>query len=518
MAKVRVRFAPSPTGPLHIGGLRTALYNYLFARKHDGSFILRIEDTDQQRYVDGAEEYIKESLRWSGLHPDEGPDQGGEYGPYRQSERKIIYQKHVDILIGRGHAYYAFDTPEELDAMRKREIERGNHIPKYDHRVRMEMKNALTLHQADVSRLIEEGVPYTVRMKVPEEQVVTFKDHIRETVSFETREMDDKVILKADGLPTYHLANVVDDHLMNITHVIRGEEWLSSTAHHVLLYQGFGWEERMPEFAHLPLILKPSGSGKLSKRDGQKFGFPVFPLEWMPENSAESFEGFRSAGFVAPAVTNFLAMLGWNPGTEQEIFSMDELIQSFDLGQVSKSGARFDFDKALWFNAQYLQGLTTDQVYSEASLYFEEKGYSISTDKMKRICELFRERVQTLKQIPEASGFFFEDVSTFEEKTVRKKWREDIREPYSKITEIIETLDPFQSDHIKAKVSGYIKEQQLKFGNILPLIRLAISGTSGGPDLFEVLEVMGQSTAVARLKNGPQHFDRISVDAGTHTS
>ncbi len=518
MAKVRVRFAPSPTGPLHIGGLRTALYNFLFARKHDGIFILRIEDTDQQRYVDGAEEYIKEALLWSGLQPDEGPDQGGLYGPYRQSERKSIYQKHVSMLIDLGHAYYAFDTPEELDTMRKSEIERGNHIPKYDHRVRMEMKNALTLDQATVSRLLEEGVPYTVRMKVPEDKVVTFKDRIRKSVSFETSELDDKVILKADGLPTYHLANVVDDHLMNITHVIRGEEWLSSTAHHVLLYKGFGWEETIPEFAHLPLILKPGGSGKLSKRDGQKFGFPVFPLEWMPENNSESFEGFRSAGFYAPAVINFLAMLGWNPGTEQEIFSMDELIQSFDLSQVSKSGARFDFDKALWFNAQYLQGLTADQLYSLASHYFEEKGYRTSTDKMKRICELFRERVQTVKQIPAAASFFFEEVSTFEEKTVRKKWREELRVPYSKISEIIETLHPFQSDHIKTRVNDYIKAQQLKFGNVLPLIRLAISGTSGGPDLFEVLEVMGQSTAVARLKNGPQHFDRISVDAGTHTS
>ena len=360
MGKIRLRFAPSPTGALHIGGLRTALYNYLLAKRHEGTFILRIEDTDQTRYVDGAEKYIMDALKWCGIVPDESPVLGGEHGPYRQSERKAIYRPYAERLVREGKAYYAFDTPEEWAAKRNELQEAGNHSPKYDASVRGQMKTSLAMSENELEAKLNTGSPHVIRLMVPENEEVLVEDRIRGQVRFETNVLDDKVLLKTDGMPTYHLANIVDDHLMEISHVIRGEEWLSSTAHHILLYQAFGWEP--PVFAHLPLILKPSGKGKLSKRDGKKLGIPVFPLSWMGETEEDSFTGFKEYGFLPEAAINFLALLGWNSGTDQEIFDMQELVKVFALDQVGKSGARFDFEKAKWFNQQYLINLSSKEV------------------------------------------------------------------------------------------------------------------------------------------------------------
>ncbi len=507
----RVRFAPSPTGPLHIGGVRTALYNYLFAKQNNGTFILRIEDTDQARYVEGAEAYIKESLEWLGLTADEGPDQGGSFGPYRQSERRDIYTKYVQDLIDAGKAYYAFDTPDEIEAMRARENAKGNQGPKYDQRIRKEMRNTITLGDTKAKELVAAGVPYTVRLWVPEEGVIRFEDRIRGQVQFDVEELDDKVILKTDGLPTYHLANVVDDFLMKISHVIRGEEWLSSTAHHVLLYQSFGWSEHMPEFAHLPLILKPTGKGKLSKRDGQKFGFPVFPLAW---NGAEgdSFQGFKSYGFDPAAVINFLAFLGWNPGTEQEIFSLSELTDTFSLDQISKSGARFDYDKAKWYNSQYIMAQTDEQLAQNVSPFFSEEDHKKIESKLASIAGLLKPRIQTYTEFPEAAAYFFSEVETYNEKIIQKKWKGDIKTKYQKLLHEIAALTSFEAAGIKDVVSGFVDSQGLKFGDVLPLLRIGLSGDTKGPDLFAIMEIMGKSITVQRLNGAIEVFDRIIGD------
>lgn len=507
----RVRFAPSPTGPLHIGGVRTALYNYLFAKQQNGTFILRIEDTDQTRYVEGAETYIKESLEWLGLSADEGPDQGGDFGPYKQSERKEIYAKYVKDLIDTGKAYYAFDTPEEIDAMRTRENERGNQGPKYDQRIRKEMRNTLTLGKQKAEEMVAEGIPYTVRLMVPEEGIVSFQDHIRGQVQFDVKELDDKVILKTDGLPTYHLANVVDDFLMKITHVIRGEEWLSSTAHHVLLYQSFGWSENMPEFAHLPLILKPTGKGKLSKRDGQKFGFPVFPLAWSAEEG-ESFEGFKSYGFDPAAVLNFLAFLGWNPGTEQEIFSLTELTDTFSLDQISKSGARFDYDKAKWYNSQYIMAQSDEQLAQNVAPFLPEEVVQKIGSKLASIAGLLKPRIQTYTEFSEAAAYFFREVDTYNEKIIRKKWKEEIKPKYQDLIGEIGAVTSFEAAEIKEVVSGFVDQSGLKFGDVLPLLRIGLSGDTKGPDLFAMMEIMGQGTTVQRLNGAIDVFDKISED------
>ncbi|MBX2845725.1 MAG: glutamate--tRNA ligase, partial [Saprospiraceae bacterium] len=389
MSTVRVRFAPSPTGPLHIGGVRTALYNYLFAKKHNGTFILRVEDTDQTRYVPGAEDYIKQSLNWAGLELDEGPDQGGEFGPYRQSERKALYAEYTNTLIDNGWAYRAFDTPEELDAKREAAKAAGNHSWQYDSTTRLEMKNSLTLSKEEEATFLAAGTPFAVRFKIPKDETVEFVDEIRGKVSFQTNVLDDKVLYKADGMPTYHMANVIDDHHMAISHVIRGEEWLPSTPLHVLLYKAFGWEH--PAFAHLPLILKPQGQGKLSKRDGAKFGFPVFPLVW--QDGEESWAGYRETGFYPDGFNNMLAFLGWNPGTDQEIFSLEELIEAFDLEKVSKSGARFDYDKAKWFNQQHLIQKDDEAIAIDAHPYFAEAGMELSAETIFKVVQLYKERV-----------------------------------------------------------------------------------------------------------------------------
>jgi glutamyl-tRNA synthetase len=500
---VRVRFAPSPTGPLHIGGLRTALYNYLFARSQGGQFILRIEDTDQKRRIDGAEEYIIEALRWSGIQPDEGPQSGGTYGPYRQSERRAIYQRHVQRLLGAGHAYYAFDTPEELEQMRTAHA-------KYDYTNRMRMRNSLSMPAAEVERLLATGNPVTVRFKIPSESEVTFDDSVRETITFDTRELDDKVILKADGLPTYHLANVVDDQLMEITHVIRGEEWLSSTALHVLLYRAFAWEA--PVFAHLPLILKPTGKGKLSKRDGAKFGFPVFPLAWHESDSQAM--GFREMGFLPGAMLNFLALLGWNPGTEKEIFSLDELAEAFSLDRIIKSGARFDFDKATWFNSQYIQAHDDAQLADIVGPLLRKAGRSdFDRDFLVAYCALLKSRVRYLPDFVTEGEFLFQPPAVYEMTTVDKKWTPELSDHFNALNNRIAGIDHFTKEKVEAVIKAYIKEHSLKFGNVLPLLRVCVSGVSAGPDVFAMLALLGKDPVHDRIAAAIPHFNTIKENS-----
>jgi glutamyl-tRNA synthetase len=507
MSNIRVRFAPSPTGALHIGGVRTALYNYLFAKKHNGAFVIRIEDTDQNRYREGAEEYIFEALQWLGLEDDESPRAGGELGPYRQSDRKEIYQEYAQQLVDNGAAYYAFDTPEELEEMRQREMDRGVHTPKYDQNVRREMRNSLTMPNEEVDKLLEEEAPYVIRLRVPEGETITFKDEIRDVVRFDTYELDDKVLIKADGMPTYHMANIVDDHLMQISHVIRGEEWLSSTAHHVLLYRAFDWEADMPKFAHLPLILKPSGKGKLSKRDGQKLGIPVFPIDW--ESAEDHFIGFREAGFNAKAVINFLALLGWSPGTDQEIFSLEELTEAFSLEQIGKGGARFDYDKALWFNQQYIIEESEESLYPKVQKIIEDKGHQIDGERLSMFSELFRPRVHTYNEFWEQGYYVFEEIKAFDEKMIRKKWKGKGKEQFDEFISLVEGIGQFEADQIADTVKSYIKKHDLGFGQVLPLFRLALCGTMQGPDLFKTMELLGHEVCVERMKKAPETFDVI---------
>ncbi|MEL6141583.1 MAG: glutamate--tRNA ligase, partial [Bacteroidota bacterium] len=473
MTPVRVRFAPSPTGALHIGGVRTALYNYLLARKTGGTFVLRIEDTDQKRFVEGAEAYIREALNWCGISPDEGPQIGGNYGPYRQSERKKIYQKYTQQLLDNGKAYYAFDTPEELDAKREAAKATGNHNFKYDAVTRLDMRNSLSLSSETVEKLLTDGTPYVVRLLVTPGETVNIQDIVRGSVSFATDELDDKVLMKADGLPTYHLANIVDDHLMEISHVIRGEEWLPSTAHHVLLYRAFGWESEMPAFAHLPLILKPTGKGKLSKRDGQKLGIPVFPLAWKGATPEESFTGFREAGFDARAVVNFLAFLGWNPGTEQEIFSLAELIEAFSLDKIGKSGARFDFEKATWFNQQYIMATPEEELLPAVKEVALAAGYDASDDYLKGVTRLLRERVNYLPEFISNGRYFFEPVKEIEEKTIRKKWKPELRSRFEELKSTLSDVSLWQAPALKGTVVDFMESHEMGFGAVLPIISKA---------------------------------------------
>lgn len=496
--KVRVRFAPSPTGPLHIGGVRTALYNYLLAKKMNGTFILRIEDTDQKRYVPGAEEYILESLEWLGLSPEESVKAGGDYGPYRQSERKDIYKKHVDQLIKSGHAYYAFDSAEDLEAMRESEKANGVHTPKYDHTVRMKMKNSLTLSERETNEYLQKGENVTVRLKIPTDEVITFSDIIRGSVSFNSNELDDKVILKADGLPTYHMANVVDDRLMEISHVIRGEEWLSSTAHHVILYRSFGWEDDQPIFAHLPLILKPSGKGKLSKRDGAKFGFPVFPLEWHDKKEDEVFAGFREMGFMPEALNNFLAFLGWNPGTDQELFSIEALCEAFSMTQINKSGAQFNFEKVQWFNQQYINATPACELYH---LIKDDFPTDANETFVTQVIEQLKPRVTYLSDFARDSNYFFNAPTTFDEKGIRKKFKIENKEHFEKIAQLIISSDN-EVETIQGAVKGYVTDNELKFGAILPVLRIFMTGSMAGPDLFEMIHLIGQENSSTRILNG----------------
>lgn len=502
---VRVRFAPSPTGALHIGGVRTALYNYLFAKKHHGTFVLRIEDTDQNRLVEGAEKYIMDSLRWAGLVPDESPENPGQYGPYRQSERLDIYRKYADQLIASGKAYYAFDTPEALEEARKAaESEGGAFL--YSSGNRLTMRNSLSMSPEEVQKALDAGVHYVIRLKVEPDEVIEFDDLIRGHVQFSSNELDDKVLMKADGFPTYHLANIIDDYLMKITHVIRGEEWLSSTAHHILLYRAFGWEEQRPAFSHLPLILKPSGNGKLSKRDGDKLGIPVFPLSWDHPDLGKFF-GFREAGFLPEAMLNFIALLGWSPGENIELMDLGEMIDHFAIEKIGKSGSRFDFDKARWFNQQYIMHSSSAKLASLVEDQFNRAGYSGGMAKLERIVDLFKERVNSLNDFVDISRFIFDEPATFDTAPVIKKWNEAAANVYLAIIEKVRTIEPFQNSVLEVEIKGLIEAKGVGMGSIFPALRVALAGTAKGPDLFTMMELMGRDLVVNRLEKGFEMFN-----------
>lgn len=578
----RVRFAPSPTGALHIGGLRTALYNYLFARQQGGTFILRIEDTDQTRYVEGAEDYIKEALAWCGLEIDEGPDTGGDCGPYRQSERKARYAEFGRQLVQNGWGYYAFDTAEELEAKRREFEARGEKFA-YNASTRNQLKNSLTIPKNELEHYLREK-EYTIRLKCPADEIISFHDIVRDKVEFQTHLLDDKVMLKSDGMPTYHLANVVDDYQMKITHVIRGEEWLPSTAHHVLLYRALGWEEAMPQFAHLPLILKPAPAsyvnhknaadlaekftqeffkkhpdytakpkeqvqqmiqgilqdkdsiperlklkkndkedkiaikeflkstlfGKLSKRDGDRLGFPVFPLSWQGQSEADSFTGFREVGFNPAALLNFLAFLGWNPGTEQEMFSMQELVQAFSLERIGKSGARFDYEKAKWFNQQYLIHGDNASLGKELQVLLQGQGMTCSLEDASKLVGLFKERATFLNEIPSKASFFFSDDFPMDEKNAKKKWKPAQAPDNYALLDLLEQQEEFSATHLEARIKAHIEEHGLGFGVMAPM-RLALTGMAGGPSLFEILELLGKEKSLERLRKGYAMFEGMQA-------
>ena len=509
MNKFRVRFAPSPTGALHIGGVRTALYNYLLAKRLGGTFILRIEDTDRTRYVPGAEDYIKEALAWCGIFPDEGPGAlGGDYGPYRQSDRKDLYIGYARQLIDSGSAYYAFDTPEELDAMRERLKEAGNHAPRYNAEVRSEMTNSLTLSAEEVEKRILNGEAYTVRLKMPVGETIIVKDLVRGEVSFQSDDLDDKIMLKSDGMPTYHLANIVDDHLMKISHVIRGEEWLPSTAHHVLLYRAFGWEDTMPQFAHLPLILKPNGKGKLSKRDGDKLGIPVFPLSWKGEIAEDSFTGFREYGFAPKAVINFLAFLGWNPGTEQEVFSLEELSAAFSIERIGKSGARFDFDKARWFNEQHLMATSDEELAQQLQPLAKAKGIEVSDAYLTGVCGLMKERVTFVTDFLEKGYYFFDAVRDYDDKNIRKRWKPERRGLFESLQVELSALSNYSAETIEGCVKGFMNKHDLGFGDVLPILRITLAGTMKGPSVFDMMALLGKAEVNQRLNIGMDYCDK----------
>ncbi|MCS6916664.1 MAG: glutamate--tRNA ligase [Chitinophagales bacterium] len=505
---VRVRFAPSPTGPLHIGGLRTALYNFLFARKHNGAFLLRIEDTDRNRLVPGAEQYILDSLRWCQLHYDEGPDIGGPCGPYRQSERLHLYRHYAQLLVERGHAYYAFDTAEQLEALRRELSQQGSDLQQYDATTRNRMINSLTLSADEVQQRIASGQPYVIRALIPQDEEIQFVDRIRGTISVHSRQLDDKVLFKSDGWPTYHLANVVDDHLMNITHVIRGEEWLSSTPLHVLLYRFFGWESQMPQFAHLPLLLKPEGTGKLSKRDGDRLGFPVFPLAWTDPETGQTSPGYRERGFLPEAVINFLALLGWHPSGNQELFELYELIHDFSLEHIHKSGARFDFEKARWFNHEYLKRLPGEEVARLWQQFPEFYPQGVSWDYLVQVCDLLKQRCSLLEEFRDAGRPFFERP------VLPKEWvqQHDKGQVNLWLPELLQALDR-QSDFSKTKLEELLKnflaQHGLKAGAVLPALRLALLGVNQGPSVADIMAVLGKEEVSQRLQAALHVFTSI---------
>lgn len=498
--RVRVRFAPSPTGTLHMGGVRTALYNYLFARKHGGDFILRIEDTDSARYVEGAEQYILDSLKWCGIAVDEGVEQGGPHAPYRQSERKEIYFKYALELINSGNAYYAFDTPEELDLIRKQMEEQGGAFS-YNFSVREKLNTSLTLSESDVKERIERGDNWVVRFKVPEGEILKMNDIIRGDVTINTSTIDDKVIYKsADKLPTYHLANIVDDHLMDISHVIRGEEWLPSLPLHYLLYRALGWSDTQPKFAHLPLILKPVGQGKLSKRDGDKLGFPVFPLEWHGADG-EMSRGYREDGYFPEAFINMLALLGWNPGTEQEIFSMEELIEAFSLEKVGKAGARFSPDKAVWFNGQYMHTMPNEKLGAMLLPILEQHGVKACIFLATKIAALIKERATFVSDMWGLCSFLFEAPTEYDQKVVAKFWNEQNRARVADVAKnVLLPIGDFASANIEKAIHDWIEENQVPMGQIMNSLRLCIIGTSKGPSLYEICEILGKDQTINRIE------------------
>lgn len=504
---VRVRFAPSPTGPLHIGGLRTALYNFLFARKHQGTFVLRIEDTDRSRYVPGAEEYIINSLEWCGLIPDESPGRGGDFGPYRQSERKEHYAGFARELVENGHAYYAFDTPEELEKARKR-LHNDKGIPfQYNVFTRPQMKNSLTMSEEETTALLASQAPFVVRLKVPENEKVELHDLIRGIVTVRTEEIDDKILMKSDGMPTYHMANVVDDHLMQITHVIRGEEWLPSTPLHVLIYQYLGWENTMPEFAHLPLLLKPEGKGKLSKRDGLKHGYPVFPLEWDDPQSGETLTGFKESGYLPDAFINFLALLGWNPGTEQEIFSLEELSQAFSIDRIGKGGAKFDINKAKWFNQQYLKIKSTQELAGYLNASLTSEGVEFPGDKAGQVADVMRDRITFPDDIWLKGQFFLKQPAEYNEKVVREKWTRENVQVLSDYAGALTKLETVSEEKAKGTLEAILELNKVAIGKVMQALRVALTGEGGGPDLMRIISILGPSECSNRLRTAIEILD-----------
>ncbi len=498
--KVRVRFAPSPTGPLHIGGVRTALFNYLFAKKHKGKFLLRIEDTDQFRYVEGAEDYIVEALKWCGLKIDEGVTVGGDYGPYRQSERKDIYKKYALQLVDEGKAYYAFDTTEELDEMRERLKKAGDSNQQYGVHTRTEMKNSLSLDANEVQKRINSGENYVIRIKMPENETIVVNDLIRDEVKFEANILDDKVLFKSDGMPTYHLANIVDDHLMKISHVIRGEEWLPSLPLHKLLYQYFGWENSMPQFAHLPLLLKPNGKGKLSKRDGDKGGFPVFPLLWKDPKTGDISSGYRESGYFDDAFINMMAFLGWNPGTEKEIFNMEELIEAFDIKKVGKAGAKFDPEKAKWFNHQYLQTKTNEELTRLYQDILKKKNLDFDDDFVSKVVSLVKERANYVSDFWEQSHFFFQAPEDYDAKMVKKRWKEDTSDLMKKLSCVLKNVELFSSEKTEKVVKEWLEASNLGMGQVMTAFRLAVVGAGKGPHMFDIIELIGKEETLKRIE------------------
>jgi len=493
--RVRVRFAPSPTGPLHIGGVRTALYNYLFARQHGGDLVFRIEDTDSTRFVPGAEEYILESFRWLGIDFDEGVSFGGDKGPYRQSERRDIYKKYVRVLLDTGKAYIAFDTPEELEAKRN-EVKNFQ----YDARTRMDMRNSLTLDDRTVRDLIEEGHQYVVRFLVEPGREVVINDMIRGEVRVKTDILDDKVLFKSvDELPTYHLANIVDDHLMEISHVIRGEEWLPSAPLHVLLYKAFGWTDTMPAFAHLPLLLKPEGKGKLSKRDGDRLGFPVFPLEWHDPKTGEVSSGYRESGYFPEAVVNFLALLGWNPGTEQELFTLDELVDAFDINRCSKAGAKFDYQKGQWFNHEYILRKSPEEIARLFAPIVANNGVEATSEEVLSVVRMMKDRVSFVSELWPLCSFFFIPPVDYDEKTRKKRWKEYSAQQMSELAEVLSGIDDFSIEGQEPIVMKWVEEKQYKLGDVMNALRLCLVGEGKGPGMFDITAFLGKEETLRRI-------------------
>ncbi|MDU8884684.1 glutamate--tRNA ligase [Yeosuana sp. MJ-SS3] len=496
---VRVRFAPSPTGPLHIGGVRTALFNYLFAKKHRGTFVLRIEDTDQNRYVEGAEEYIIESLNWCGISFDEGPGKNEKFGPYKQSERKYIYKQYAERLVKDGNAYYAFDTSEELDFHRKDHEAKGKtFIYNWHNREKGRLVNSLVLSDEEVNKRISNGDDYVIRFKNPQNETLHLNDIIRGDIQIDTNILDDKVLFKSDGMPTYHLANIVDDHLMKISHVIRGEEWLPSLALHVLLYRAFGWSA--PEFAHLPLILKPTGKGKLSKRDGDKLGFPVFPLAFKDHKTDEISRGYREDGYFPEAVINFLAFLGWNPGTEQEVFSLEELIEAFDLDRVHKSGARFDPEKTKWYNHHYMQKQSS-RVLAEQFKKIREELKDVNDFYISMVIDLVKERASFISDFWDLSYFFFVTPTELNEKAAKKAWKEDSEAIMNELISVLNSIHDFSSENLQSEIKSWINSKEIGFGKVMLPLRLALVGDLKGPDLFQIMSMINKEESIIRIEN-----------------
>lgn len=498
---VRVRFAPSPTGGLHLGGVRTILYNYLFARKHKGTFVLRIEDTDQNRYVEGAEQYIVDCMRWCGLNPDESPQEGGEFAPYRQSERKHLYAGYAKQLVDSGHAYYAFDTTEDLEKMRHEYKTPEQTTVQYDHSVRLKMRNSFTLPAEEVERLIAAGTPFVIRLRMPEDRTLTFTDMIRGEISFECNLTDDKVLLKADGMPTYHLAVVVDDYLMKISHVFRGEEWLPSAPAHLLLWEYLGWKRHMPQWAHMPLILKPDGNGKLSKRDGDRLGFPVYAMNWKDPKTGDITKGFREIGFLPEAFTNMLVMLGWNPGVEQELFTTDELVERFSLDRVHKGGAKFDFEKAKWFNHQYIQKTDDSKLAHLALPWFVEKGINPDVPLLIKVVGLVKERCTLLSDFWHQGYYFFVRPDAFDVNAVMEKWSDAKRQFFTELAARYSEMAHWDHAATEQVFNELATKYGLKKGDVMLPYRIMLVGGKYGPGVFVIADLIGKEETVARIRH-----------------